>query len=469
MLPSEGRAAHPSGATRDLLVVAAVTGLAFVLSSVLELREWLTEVTRPVEHYQMDELPLTFAVLALALAWFAWRRWRHAEQELGLRVKAQVALAEREARYRTLFSEDLAGNAIATPSGEILLCNPAMARILGLADVQQAVGRNLAEFYADRHLWPRHRSALERGEKVEVPVLDLVSKDGAAMKAIARILPPISPEHRDELHVYLADISELHLMQRELSDTLAENRLLSQKYLMLQEEERRNLARELHDELGQCLNAIKLDAVSVRDMAQGRHPEVAAAASSIIDLSGHVYDVVRGIMQRLRPAALDALGLHDAIGHLVGQWQRRHRAVDCRFEASGDLADLGEVVNITVYRLVQECLTNITKHAHASAVTVSMQRTGPHEIRVGVCDDGRGMDLNVKRSGLGLVGLRERVEALNGRLSLSSAPGQGLEIVALLPASPRQDDLPSTCRSAPRTDAHEPRTAGREMSGGRVG
>ena len=226
MSPVEGRASPRSfsGAIRDLLIVAGVTGLTFVVSSVLEVREWLTEITHPLERYQMDELPLAFAVLALALAWFAWRRWRHAEQELRLRVQAQ----------------------------------------------------------------------------------------------------------------------------RELSDALAQNRLLSQKYLMLQEEERRNLAREMHDELGQCLNAIKLDAVSVRDMAQGRHADVEAAANSIIEVSGHVYDAVRGIMQRLRPAALDALGLHDAVGHLVGQWRRRHPSVDCRFEVSGDVGALGEVINITV-------------------------------------------------------------------------------------------------------------------------
>jgi glucose-6-phosphate-specific signal transduction histidine kinase len=347
MPPVEGQAppGNPSAAIRDLLVVAAVTGLAFVLSSVLELREWLTEVTHPLEHYQMDELPLTFAVLALALAWFAWRRWRHAEQELRLRVQAQ----------------------------------------------------------------------------------------------------------------------------RELSDALAENRLLSQKYLMLQEEERRNLAREMHDELGQCLNAIKLDAVSMRDMAQGRHPEVETAANSIIDLSGHVYDVVRGIMQRLRPAALDALGLHDAVGHLVGQWRRRHPDVDCRFEAGGDLADLGEVVNITVYRLVQECLTNIAKHAHAGAVTVSLQRTSPGEIRISVRDDGRGMDLNAKRSGLGLVGLRERVEALNGHLWLRSAPGQGLEVVASLPVPLRQGDPASARMPAQRSDAEEPAAAESAANGGRAG
>jgi glucose-6-phosphate-specific signal transduction histidine kinase len=334
-----------SAPTRDLLIVAAVTGLAFVLSSVLELREWLTEVTRPLERYQIDELPFAFAVLALALTWFAWRRWRHAEQELRLRIQAQ----------------------------------------------------------------------------------------------------------------------------RELSDALAENRLLSQKYLMLQEEERRNLAREMHDELGQCLNAIKLDAVAVRDIMRGRDREAETAASSIIQLSDHVYDMVRGIMQRLRPAALDALGLHDAIGHLVGQWRRRHPDVDCRFEAAGDLAELGEVVNITVYRLVQECLTNITKHARAAAVTVSLQRIDAQTIRIAVRDDGRGMDLGARRSGLGLVGLRERVEALNGRLSLSSAPGRGMEVVALLPVPARQSDPPSARRSAHPIDTHEREPSGHELSGGHIG
>jgi two-component system, NarL family, sensor histidine kinase UhpB len=294
----------------DLLVVAAVTLGTFALSAGLELREWLTEITHPLERYQIDELPLTFGALALSLAWFSWRRWRHAEDELKLRVAAQQALTEREEQYR----------------------------------------------------------------------------------------------------------------------------LLSQKYVMLQEEERRSLARELHDELGQCLNAIKLDAVAIRDLSHGERPEIEASATAIVELSGHVYDEVRGIMQRLRPAALDALGLHDAVAHLVGQWQRRNRGVDAGFRASGDLSGLGEVTNITVYRLVQECLTNVAKHAKASQLTVSLERQGA-ELVVAVRDDGAGMDLQAKRIGLGLIGLRERVEALHGRLSLVSEPGRGLEVRACLPVS----------------------------------
>jgi two-component system sensor histidine kinase UhpB len=309
-----GRQTRWGQAGRDLIAVAVATLTTFLLSATFEVREWMTEVTRPVEHYQMDELPLTFAVLALALAWFSLRRWREAERELRLRVEAQAQLAERE----------------------------------------------------DEH------------------------------------------------------------------------RLLAQKYMLVQEEERRSLARELHDEMGQCLNAIKLDAVSIRNVAQGRDPEVEAGANAIIELSAHVYDVVRSIMQRLRPAALDALGLRDAITDLVGQWSRRNPSVQCRFDATGELNELGEAVNITVYRLVQECLTNIVKHARATHVTVAIDRTGD-VLRVTVSDDGRGMELGAKRTGLGLLGLRERVEALAGKLELHSVPGKGLEVCAQLPVAAGAD------------------------------
>jgi len=307
---------HRHQVSRDLVVVVVVTVGMFLFSSALELREWLTELTRPLEYYQLDELPLTFAALALSLAWFAWRRWQQSERELRLRVAAQRALVERESQ---------------------------------------------------------------------------------------------------------------------LAETLAENRLLSQKYLLVQEEERRNLAREMHDELGQCLNAIKLDAVSICELSRGVQPEIERSASSIVEISNHVYDVVRSMMQRLRPAALDALGLRDAVGDLIDQWRRRNPSITCGFEAEGDLSGLGELTNITVYRLVQECLTNVAKHSGATHVYIGVARTCVSEVRVTVRDNGRGMDLHAKRSGLGLVGLRERVEALQGRVELSGAVGAGMHVTARLP------------------------------------
>lgn len=226
-------------------------------------------------------------------------------------------------------------------------------------------------------------------------------------------------------------------MQSELARALEENRRLSQRSMQVQEEERRSLARELHDELGQSLNAIKVDAVTIRDDSQNA-PEVQRSARSIIEVSGQVYDVVRSLTQRLRPVALDELGLRSAIEYGIEQWQRRHAAIRCRFEASGELEGLSEQVNITLYRLAQECLTNVAKHAQASQVTIALSRAavgdeGAGQIRFSCEDNGRGFDLGLRREGLGLVGLRERVEALGGQFELESAPGTGMRVRALIP------------------------------------
>lgn len=237
--------------------------------------------------------------------------------------------------------------------------------------------------------------------------------------------------------MYVADITDVTAMQTELAVALAENRRLSQRSMQVQEEERRNLARELHDELGQSLNAIKVDAVTIRDRSE-HAVEVQRSAKAIIEVSGQVYDVVRSLLQRLRPVALDELGLRSAVEYGVEQWQRRHPAVRCSFSAEGELDDLSEQMNITLYRLAQECLTNVAKHAEATAVTVSLQRVSGQEICFSFDDNGRGFDPGSPRQGLGLVGLRERVEALDGKFDLQSAPGQGVRVRAVIPVGERQ-------------------------------
>jgi two-component system sensor histidine kinase UhpB len=237
--------------------------------------------------------------------------------------------------------------------------------------------------------------------------------------------------------MYVADITDVTTMQAELANALEENRRLSQRSMQVQEEERRNLARELHDELGQSLNAIKVDAVTIRDRSDNA-AEVQRGAKAIIEVSGQVYDVVRSLMQRLRPVALDELGLRSAVEYGMEQWRRRHAAVRCSFAAEGDLDNLSEQLNITLYRLAQECLTNVAKHAQATRVAISLARVASaerdgEEVRFSFEDDGRGFDPGQRRQGLGLVGLRERVEALGGHFDLQSAPGQGVRVRASIP------------------------------------
>lgn len=234
---------------------------------------------------------------------------------------------------------------------------------------------------------------------------------------------------------YVLELRLRRAAQAELVKALEENRSLSQRYLLAQEEERRHLAHELHDELGQCLNAIKLDAVAIRDAARDGPPAVQEGARAIIGVADHVYELVRNLSRQLRPLALDELGLRDALEHCVREWQRRNPQVECDFRCDSELAGLGELANITLYRMVQECLTNVARHAGARRVCVSVERAAAGVLRLAVNDDGCGLDPQAQRRGLGLVGLRERVEALGGRLFLDSAPGRGLRVEAALPVA----------------------------------
>ena len=415
---------------RDLFVVGAVTLGTFVLSSALELNEWVERLTGPHEAYQVDELPLTVLAMAMGLAWFSWRRSRQVMEQVALRLGS-------EEQYRMLFMENLAGNVLASMDGKIKLANPAAAKMLGFNDADELNGRSLEAFYVEREQWGTHCSTLLRGGKIELPLLQLRRRDGLIVQVVAKLSARLSPAREPELHMYVADITEVTLMQTELASALEENRRLSQRSMQVQEEERRNLARELHDELGQSLNAIKVDAVTIRDRSENA-VEVRRGAKAIIEVSGHVYDVVRSLMQRLRPVALDELGLRSAVEYGVQQWQRRHPAVRCSFAAEGELDDLSEQLNITLYRLAQECLTNVAKHAEATRVAISLARvTGDEqegeEVRFSFEDNGCGFDAGLRRQGLGLVGLRERVEALGGHFDLQSAPGQGARIRASIP------------------------------------
>ena len=227
-------------------------------------------------------------------------------------------------------------------------------------------------------------------------------------------------------------------LERDLAAALADNRRLSQSHVLVQEEERRNLARELHDELGQHLNAIKIDAVSIRDCPAAAQAVISQSAQSIIGIADHVHAVVRDMTRKLRPPGLDELGLPAALENCIEVWRGRFPALRFEFSLDGDLEGLGELLNITVYRVVQEGLTNVAKHATAGRVELRVARTSPaaaeDEVVLTLADDGVGAPPDHAHAGLGLIGMRERVEAAGGRLQTVSAPDCGFRLVARMPA-----------------------------------
>jgi len=220
------------------------------------------------------------------------------------------------------------------------------------------------------------------------------------------------------------------LAEAQLETALAANRRLSQQYVRLQEAERKSLARELHDELGQYLNVIKLDAVGIRD---GRGGSAHERAEAIIANCNHIHAALTALIRQLRPVGLDDLGLGAALEHCVVTWRTRLPEMRIVLQLVGELDDLDEALTLTVYRLVQEGLNNAAKHSSARHVVLEVARDGT-DVVLSVSDDGRGADLAAPTAGLGLVGMRERVGALCGRLEVASEQGKGFQLRARIPA-----------------------------------
>jgi two-component system sensor histidine kinase UhpB len=228
-----------------------------------------------------------------------------------------------------------------------------------------------------------------------------------------------------------AAINQLAAAQQQL---LAERRRLAVQLIDLQEQERRYLARELHDEFGQCLAAINAVAASITHTAERECPELIEEAARISRISGHMMAHVRGLLGRLRPAEFDELGLAASLNSLVEGWNK-HGAGKIHYESNitGDCGTLPEPQAIALFRIAQECLTNSAKHSAANHVEVRLT-VAEERATLTVRDDGIAGTLPFpESSGIGLLGIRERVAALQGRLTLSIAEPQGLQVEVLLP------------------------------------
>lgn len=231
------------------------------------------------------------------------------------------------------------------------------------------------------------------------------------------------------------ELTKRQIAEAQLAALLLENRRLAQQYLHAQETERKSLARELHDELGQYLNAIKTDAVSIQDQVNDASSQ---AVSAIIRHVDHLHAIVRDLIRELRPVALDDLGLQAALEHYLDHCRQRMPRVQLDVALVGDLDTLDEPLNLAIYRLTQEALTNIARHAQAGHVAIRVARSAPaadasDAVTFSISDDGRGADPARPHAGLGLIGMRERVEMLGGIWRITTGRDQGFDLFARIP------------------------------------
>ncbi|HEY4067288.1 MAG TPA: sensor histidine kinase [Burkholderiaceae bacterium] len=220
------------------------------------------------------------------------------------------------------------------------------------------------------------------------------------------------------------------------SELLARNRELAQQLIAVQESERLALARELHDEFGQRCSAVLIETACLRRCDAGDRVALLGAAARADLAAQSLYQLVGGLLRRLRPANLDAIGLIAALQELCESWEERS-GVACVFHADALDEALPERINIAVYRVAQEALTNVMRHAQASRVRLVLaRRAASNDLLLQIADDGLGMDPARATRGLGLLGAAERAAAFGGELTLASAPGEGLRLSLRIPLPP---------------------------------
>jgi signal transduction histidine kinase len=249
---------------------------------------------------------------------------------------------------------------------------------------------------------------------------------------------PFLAEERDLINS-LADSVSSYLDRKQAEDALRQThermQALSQRLMHVQEQERRHLARDLHDEIGQALTAVKMNLQTLH--RKNDRPDIAASLSDSMSIVDHILQHVRDLSLDLRPSLLDDLGLVSAVKWYVSR-QAERAGWDAQIFAEDSLSHLPADMAVTCYRIVQEAVTNAMRHAEARHLSVTLKKKAG-ELEIVIHDDGVGFDAvhaqqrAAHGQSLGVLGMEERVRQFDGRLSIRSSSGQGTEVMAMIP------------------------------------
>jgi two-component system, NarL family, sensor histidine kinase UhpB len=229
----------------------------------------------------------------------------------------------------------------------------------------------------------------------------------------------------------------------------AERRRAGGAALRAQEQERARVARELHDEVNQSLTGLLLRLEAVREEAPAELEPKIAETKGLANLA---MQELLSLARQLRPTALDDLGLRAALAGQVDQVGRGD--VDAELSMDGDFSGLAGDVQLVVYRVAQEALTNAARHSGAARIEVSLRRSG-RGVELSVADDGRGFAFDQSERGLGIGGMRERALLVGGELTIESRPGQGTTVHLSVPDKPPPDAAASAERRSEISGGHE--------------
>lgn len=392
-----------------------------------------------------------------------------ASLEIRQRRAAEEALEQEEARYRSIYHNTPAMLHSIDRSGRLIAVSNNWVEQMGYSR-EEVMGRPLTDFftpeskaYAESEVFPRffdigyckdvpYQFVKSNSERMDVLLSAIGDRDdkGRVTRSLA-----VSIDVTDRLRAEKAlekakeALSEYsHNLERIVKQRTFQVRRLSGSIMANQEKERAAIARELHDELGQVLTALRIDAVWLAERLKASDLIASRRSSGMVDIIDKTIGDVRSIATRLRPGILDDLGLVDALEWHASDFEKR-TGITCVFEAAR-LPPLPNTVATAAYRIAQEALTNTVRYAEASHVEMILG-IDKASLRLIVTDDGRGFDpvgLG-DHKGLGLAGMRERAGLLGGHFELNSSPGKGTTIEVWLPTDTAggivNHDQGSTC------------------------
>ncbi len=349
------------------------------------------------------------------------------------RKRAEEKIRKAELRYRTVADFTHDWEYWETPDGFLKYISPSCERITGFSPQHFAHNPNLVSeiiLPEDKDIWLQHRHDTLNVQGPQSIVFRIRRKDGE-IRWIDHVCQPVTDKQEMFIGVRASnrDITKRKQAEEALKKSHENLRALSLRITNIQEEERRGLTRELHDQVGQPLTALSINLDYLLEQLSGKSETTIIA--SLYDSKALVKKImilIRNIIAYLRPQILDDYGLAASILWFSERFSQRTK-IPVVFKGGKIKQRLPHDVETNLFRIVQESLTNISKYANASKATITLEDSGK-KIRLTITDDGLGFDpSNANRKGLGLLGMRERVEAIGGILRVESSLGKGTRVI----------------------------------------
>lgn len=319
--------------------------------------------------------------------------------------------------------------------GRFLLANQAIADYYGVA-IRDMIGKSNSEFDLDpqdvKCFLASDQEVIEH--RREVVLTESLMKDGKQRWAYMLKRPLIQDDGSVNVLGIRVDITDLKLSESRLVASYKELQRLALHLENVRVEERAQIARNLHDEMGATLAALKMRIAWLKSKLPEGMPHLVSEVGHMSDLVSDGISTVRQVVSELRPNLLDDIGLAAAVKDHIRRFQH-DTEIECVLAFPEENVPLDEQQSVTVFRIIQESLNNVAKHARASKVEISFMRDG-NLLQLKISDNGIGFDPSLKEKSFGLLGIKERALMIGGTATISSAPGQGTRVMLNIPVPP---------------------------------